>query len=292
LSGRGKLGGACGGAELGSGEALQDGLCASYLRMVKNAENVENTERFTGRVAEYERYRLRYPGAVIEILKTRCGLEREHLVADIGAGTGMLAELFLDHGNAVVAVEPNDEMRGACERLASVWPGLTVKNATAETTGLESASVDFVAVGRAWHWFDREKAVAEFRRILRPGGWVALVSNRRARDGSAKALAYEAILMEFGTDYRTAHRETREPEEVAPLFAGGRVVQEGMGGEQALTLEELLGQTQSYSVAPLPGDQKYAGMQGALQDFFSRFAEEGVLRMGTVCSLLACQVSG
>jgi SAM-dependent methyltransferase len=288
LPGWGEFGGAGGGAVgLGVGEALQDGLRASYLRMV---ENVANTDRFTGRVAEYERYRLRYPAAVIDILKARCGLEREHLVADIGAGTGMLAELFLEHGNAVVAVEPNDEMRGACERLASVWPGLTVKKATAEATGLEDASVDFVAVGRAWHWFDREKAVAEFRRILRPGGWVALVSNRRARDGSAKALAYEEILMEFGTDYRRAHRETREPEEVAPLFAGGRVVQERMGGDQTLTLEELLGQTQSYSVAPLPGDQKYVGMQGALQDFFSRFAEEGVLRMGTVCSVMACQL--
>ena len=69
----------------------------------------------------------------------RCGLTREHLVADIGAGTGMLAELFLEHGNAVVAVEPNDGMRAACERLTSAWPGLTVRKATAEETGLEGS---------------------------------------------------------------------------------------------------------------------------------------------------------
>src|ERR1700743_1211955 len=106
----------------------------------------ENTERFTGRVRDYERYRLRYPNAVIEILVSRCGLRLDHLVADVGAGTGMLAELFLEHGNAVIAIEPNDDMRGACERLASMWPGLTVKKATAEATGIEDASVDFVAV--------------------------------------------------------------------------------------------------------------------------------------------------
>ena len=59
----------------------------------------KNVERFTGRVEEYERYRLRYPGEVIRTLTERCGLTREHLVADIGAGTGMLAELFLEHGS-------------------------------------------------------------------------------------------------------------------------------------------------------------------------------------------------
>ena len=96
----------------------------------------EHTERFTGRVEDYERYRLRYPAAVIEMLVARCGLRREHMIADVGAGTGMLAELFLEHGNAVVAIEPNDDMRAACERLASLWPGLSAVKATAEATGL------------------------------------------------------------------------------------------------------------------------------------------------------------
>jgi ubiquinone/menaquinone biosynthesis C-methylase UbiE len=113
----------------------------------------QHTERFTGRVEDYERYRLCYPVTVIETLVARCGLQREHLVADVGAGTGMLAELFLEYGNAVVAVEPNDDMRSACERLASLWPGLTVRKATAEITGLKDASVDFVVVGRAFHCF-------------------------------------------------------------------------------------------------------------------------------------------
>jgi SAM-dependent methyltransferase len=251
----------------------------------------EHTERFTGRVEDYERYRLRYPVEVIRILTERCGLVREHLVADIGAGTGLLAELFLENGNAVVAVEPNDEMRRACERLASAWPGLTVKKATAEATGLEGASVDFVAVGRAWHWFDRERAVVEFRRILRPSGWLVLATNRRAKDDSAEAKAYEDILTEFGTDYRELQQVYRVYDEMAPVFGEGAVVREAIGGEQALTLDEFLGQTQSISVAPMPGDPKYEGMQGALRSFFARFQRDGVLRMGTVCSVMACQVS-
>jgi len=80
---------------------------------------MDNTQRFTGRVTAYERYRTRYPAAeIIETLREWTGLTSEWNIADIGAGTGMLAEVFLENGNAVVAVEPNQEMREACVRLA------------------------------------------------------------------------------------------------------------------------------------------------------------------------------
>jgi predicted RNA methylase len=132
----------------------------------------ENTERFTGRVKDYERYRLRYPEAAIEILVARSGLRLDHLVADVGAGTGMLAELFLENGNAVIAVEPNDDMRAACERLALAWPGLVVKKATAEDTGLEEGSVDFVAVEGRFTGSTRTERRRSFGGFCDPGdGW-------------------------------------------------------------------------------------------------------------------------
>jgi ubiquinone/menaquinone biosynthesis C-methylase UbiE len=249
----------------------------------------EHTQRFTGRVADYERYRLRYSVAVLDILKKQCGLTTSSIVADVGAGTGMLAELFLENGNRVIAVEPNAEMRAASERLLERYSGLSVVAAAAEATTLADASVDFVSVGRAWHWFDRKRAVVEFRRILRSGGWLVLVTNRRSKDVSVEAKEYEEILMEFGTDYRELQSEYRVYDDMAPVFPEGAVVRETIRGEQVLTLEEFLGQTQSSSVAPMPGDAKYAAMQRALHDFFARFQQGGALRMGTVCSVVACQ---
>src|SRR5271170_2887597 len=143
----------------------------------------DNTQRFTGRAKDYDLYRQRYPaGEILTHLRMWCGLEPSWLIADIGAGTGMLAEVFLENGNRTLAVEPNADMRAACDRLRTQWPQLEVIDATAEATTLPSASVDMVAAGRAFHWFDKDRALAEFRRILKPSGWIALVSIGRTHD--------------------------------------------------------------------------------------------------------------
>ncbi|HVG26159.1 MAG TPA: class I SAM-dependent methyltransferase, partial [Acidobacteriaceae bacterium] len=169
-----------------------------------------NTRRFSGRVQAYERYRQRYPAeAVLERLRDWCGLTPAWRVADVGAGTGMLSEVFLENGNDVVAVEPNAEMREVCEGLRSRWPGLRVVEATAEATELEDGSVEMVAAGRAFHWFDEERALAEFRRVLAPEGWVVLVSVGRATEPDAQSAAMERVFVEFGTDFayvRGGHR--------------------------------------------------------------------------------------
>jgi ubiquinone/menaquinone biosynthesis C-methylase UbiE len=244
-----------------------------------------NAQRFTGRVADYERYRLRYPHEVLDVLRERCGLRSEDVVADIGAGTGMLAELFLSNGNPAIAIEPNAEMRAACQRLLGHHARLTLVDAAAEATGLEDASVDLVAVGRAFHWFDRDRALAEFKRILKPGGWVVVVSSRRDREASDQGKDFERLLIEHGTDYHAVRGGYRSFETLRPYGDAGHFQAE-FRGEESQTLEEFLGQTQSLSVTPLPGHAKYDGMQQALREFFAKWSVDGVRRMETVCTVV------
>jgi ubiquinone/menaquinone biosynthesis C-methylase UbiE len=246
----------------------------------------QHADRFTGRVNDYERYRSRYPAQVIELMREHCGLRSEDVVADVGAGTGMLAELFLENGNQVIAIEPNAEMRDACQRISMTRGALQVVGATAEETGLGDASVDIVAVGRAFHWFDRDRALHEFRRIVKPGGWVVLVTNRRAQDGSEQAREYEAILIEHGLDYAEVRGGYRKWEGLKPYGDDAETFETTIAGEQALTLEEFLGQTQSLSVTPMPGHAKYEGMQRALKEFLAKWSEGDVLRLETQCSVV------
>lgn len=76
----------------------------------------------------------------------------------------MLARLYLDNGNRVFGVKPNEEMRRAGEEALSGCTGFTSVAATAEATTLGESSVDFVTAGQAFHWFDPRPARAGFAR--------------------------------------------------------------------------------------------------------------------------------
>lgn len=92
-------------------------------------------------------------------------------VLDLAAGTGKVTEQLLAMGLDVIAVEPLDEMR------ALLPAGAESRAGTAENIPLPDGSVDSVVVGQAFHWFDAEPALAEIRRVLRPGGTVGLLWN-------------------------------------------------------------------------------------------------------------------
>jgi ubiquinone/menaquinone biosynthesis C-methylase UbiE len=132
---------------------------------------MEAPERSFDRVAEeYERLRPDYPDAVLELLP----LEGAATVVDVGAGTGKLTRVLARHYARVIAVEPLDGMRSVLER---VLPHVDSHAASAEALPLEDGSVDGVFAGQAFHWFDHDRAIPEFARVLRPGGVLALVWN-------------------------------------------------------------------------------------------------------------------
>src|SRR5262249_1325145 len=141
-------------------------------------------ERFSTRAENYRKYRPGYPAEIMSLLVSKCGLTPASLIADIGSGTGKLCELFLNYGNRVFGVEPNEAMRIAGETLLARYPGFVSVDGRAESTTLESQTVDFVTAAQAFHWFDRESARREFLRILKPSGWVVLVWNERRLDST------------------------------------------------------------------------------------------------------------
>jgi ubiquinone/menaquinone biosynthesis C-methylase UbiE len=169
--------------------------------MIIMCNTVDNTSRFTGRTATYDLYRQRYPAhELITILEPWCGLQTYWLIADVGAGTGMLSEVFLQNGNPVIAIEPNGEMRTPLAAVTTKWPLLKLLDGTAESTGLEDHSIDMVAAGLAFHWFNTQPALAEFHRILKPQGWLMLASLGRAKVKTPQSLAFESLLSEHVTD--------------------------------------------------------------------------------------------
>lgn len=101
------------------------------------------------------------------------------VIADVGAGTGKLTENLFQIGLSGFAVEPNDAMRA--EGIAA-FDGIKEfewKKGSAENTGLADNSVDWVIMGSSFHWTDSIRALEEFYRILKPGGFFTAIWNPR-----------------------------------------------------------------------------------------------------------------
>jgi SAM-dependent methyltransferase len=235
------------------------------------------TARFSSRVESYIKYRPRYPEALLELLAAECGLTGESAVADIGSGTGILTELLLRGAGRVYGVEPNAEMRAAAERLLAAYPGFVSVAAPAEATTLPDASVDLIAAGQAFHWFDRERARVEFERVLRPGGSVALVWNQRRTGGTPFLEAYERLLREYGTDYAAVADTYPSARDVSPFFGPGGCRERVFENRQVFDLEGFLGRNASSSFMPEPGHPRYEATQAALRELFHAQQEGGVV---------------
>jgi SAM-dependent methyltransferase len=239
-------------------------------------------ERFDGRAADYERYRERYDAKqLLSILREWSGLTPDWLVADVGAGTGMLSDVFLSNGNRVIAIEPNAGMRAACVRLHQDEPGLEVRDGTAEATGLPSASVDMVANGRALHWFDVPRAMQEFKRVLRPGGWVVVVAGGRTERGREANEALTRLMQEFTGDLMYREKAYKVYGDVKELFDRSEYHHYERGGEMRMDWQHLRGMALSLSHAPRVDDPRYPEFEHLLQEYFGRYEKDGVLTLET-----------
>jgi SAM-dependent methyltransferase len=233
-------------------------------------------QRFSSRVENYERYRPSYPPAVIDTLRVECGLSPQSIVADIGSGTGLFSRLFLDFGCRVFGVEPNPEMRAAGERQLSGYPRFTSLDGSAESTGLEDASVDFAVAGQAFHWFDPPGARSEFARILRPEGWVVLAWNERRLDSSPFQRDYEALLQAYSTDYNQVnHYKVAADPHTIPSFFGGEYRVDSYDNRQEIDYIHLEGGLLSASYTPQPGDPSYQPMLAELWRIFDHYQQGG-----------------
>ncbi len=237
---------------------------------------MDSKQRFSSRVDNYVKYRPGYPIGVLETLRDECGLSPAAFVADVGSGTGLLARLFLDFGCHVYGVEPNPEMRAAGERLLGHYRLFTSLNGSAEDTGLPTAGVDFVTAGQAFHWFDPSRAREEFRRVLKPGGWVALVWNARRTESTPFLRAYEALLQTYSADYaRVNHRNVEEDTGTIPAFFGREYQTAHFDNVQMFDFDGVRGRLESSSYAPEPGQPNFRPLMDELRRVFDRYQQDG-----------------
>ena len=233
------------------------------------------TARFSDRVDSYRKFRPSYPASAIDAIVGAvagvCDSEGAIVAADIGAGTGISTRLLAGRGLTVYAIEPNAEMREAAAREQSLESGASKAGkpeasvqwigATAEETTLPATSVDIVLCAQSFHWFRSQPALAEFRRILRRTGILALMWNDRLK-GDPFTDGYTRLITEASADHPAVSRQ--DPTSLlaaGPHFRLARTLR--FDFHQELDLDSLIGRALSASYVPKEGpahDRLMAGL--------------------------------
>ncbi|MCL2702178.1 MAG: class I SAM-dependent methyltransferase [Defluviitaleaceae bacterium] len=239
-----------------------------------------NEARFDGMGKEYSQFRPCYPDAFMDYLYSDIGMAECGAVADIGSGTGILTKQLLLKGSRVYAVEPNDSMRAVAEDDLKAFTYFYSYNGTAEDTGLLDGCVDFVTAAQAFHWFDRRRFKAECGRILKPGGKVILVWNRRD-ESSVLVQETDIIHKEYCPDFKGfsgGMRGAGNAGEFNDFFVNGyeaKVFENGL----EYTEQGFIGRNLSASYALKEDNPRYADYIRELKAVFANHSKDGILVM-------------
>ncbi len=237
--------------------------------------SVDPTRRFSQRAENYVKYRPHYPGEIIEWLSNECGLTPEWTIADIGSGTGFLAELFLQNGNPVYGVEPNADMRHTGEEYLGEYPRFTSIEGTAENTALVTNSMDLVTAGQAFHWFEPDATREEFQRILKTGGWVVLVWNERRLNTNFQQ-EYETLLLRYAPEYKTVIGSHFDPVTLNRFFDSS-YHKACFGNVQKLDFNGFCGRLQSASYCPEEGTANHKRLFAGIELLFDQYVKNSQL---------------
>lgn len=203
--------------------------------------------------ASYERSRPGYPDPMLTWLIRTLDLRPGRTVVDVAAGTGKLTRTLAGTDATVLAIEPVSAMLtampphhvGTVHRVAAM----------AQALPLADRSVDAMTVAQAFHWFAHDDALAEMVRVLRPGGAIALLWNRRPLDDPLQA-AIEAIIGSYRADTPSyAAGRWRAVVERSPLVT--IVAEHEVDHATPVAIDRLVDRVLSTSyVAALPDDER------------------------------------
>lgn len=197
-------------------------------------------DHFSGHAADYSAYRPTYPRALFEFLAGCCARRRH--AWDCATGNGQTALAVAHHFEHVTATDASAEQL----RAAARHPRVEYRVAAAEASGLDAHDIDLVTVSQALHWFDIGRFFAEARRVLAPGGVLAVWSYDLCR----VAPACDAIIREVYTaldDYWPPERRIVESRYAGIEMPVPEIATPGFEMIQSWSVDAMLGYLRTWS---------------------------------------------
>jgi ubiquinone/menaquinone biosynthesis C-methylase UbiE len=227
---------------------------------------------FYNKANEYALGRPTYPEEIIQKLK-ELGIGEHSVVADVGAGTGLLTRLLTKLGCTIYAVEPNEDMLHACKQYCEDYSDIEFIPAPAENTQIQAHHLDAIFVAQAFHWFDKARAKVEFQKILKEDGYVIYLWNDMQLEGAFEK-AYIQLLNQYQVK-TTAAIAKFDPDQDKRIFLGQPFEKLNYTNQQVLNVEELIANATSLSYTPTKLSDNYHEFVQQITNLFNVHQEEG-----------------
>lgn len=199
----------------------------------------------------------------------------EHVIADIGSGTGILSELLAQRNSTVICVEPNDDMLRVAKKRLAFYKKCKFILANAENTLLDDNSIDYITVAQAFHWFDRKKFKAECKRILKKNGKVVLVWNSTDNTSPINfeiTQINERLCSNFNG---FSGRNEERPNAYSFFFLNGICDFRVFKNDLLLDEPNFVGRNLSRSYAPVENDLNYDEYVTEMKSLFKKYSYNG-----------------
>jgi SAM-dependent methyltransferase len=199
-------------------------------------------DHFSAVAGRYAVYRPQYPAALFDSLAKL--VPREALVWDCAAGSGQASSELARRFARVIATDASHEQLSA----APVIPNIEHRVATAEQSGLPAASVGLITVAQALHWFDLPRFYAEVRRVLAPGGVLAVwcYGINELEGAAVNRLVQEFYAVTLGPYWPPTRQLVESGYRTLP-FPFGELPAPVLQMETRWTLEQMLGYFSTWS---------------------------------------------
>ncbi|MBH68560.1 MAG: methyltransferase [Rhodospirillaceae bacterium] len=207
-----------------------------------------------------------YSGDAIDSMLSIAGISAGAEVCDVGAGVAHLTLMLASRGLSVSAVEPNDAMRSLGRKRTEKWTSVLWKEGTGEATEQPSGYFNLVTFGSSFNVCDRQQALKEVARILKPNGWFACMWNHRRLEDTVQS-QIELLIKEHVPSYGYGSRreDQRDVIDASNLF--NTVVQLNAPITHEQTVQQCVEAWRSHATLARQAGEKFDHVVDAIEGY-------------------------